>query len=171
MSGTASTIARTSVRVGTGSIREIGLSRVYKGGTAHNGSFPRRKLQSLSTQFLSRQPFERAKVPSFAYERDHLTYSLGYPSGLGFGALRVNLQKCNSRSQNALSSAAGFAALEQIGASRVVSYQPYWAARGHLLLLLDRMDEARAAFTRAASLTDGAALRTYLLTRADTVRN
>jgi predicted RNA polymerase sigma factor len=38
--------------------------------------------------------------------------------------------------------AAGLAALEEIPASRIVNYQPYWAARGHLLHLLNRKDEA-----------------------------
>jgi predicted RNA polymerase sigma factor len=50
--------------------------------------------------------------------------------------------------------AAGFATLEEIPASRIVNYQPYWAARGHLLQLLNQKDEAQKAFTRAASLTD-----------------
>jgi RNA polymerase sigma-70 factor, ECF subfamily len=61
--------------------------------------------------------------------------------------------------------AAGFAALEEIPASRIVNYQPYWAARGHLLQLLNRQNEADEAFTRAASLTDDPALREYLFQR------
>lgn len=60
---------------------------------------------------------------------------------------------------------AGCAALQEIPASRVASYQPYWAARGHLLQMLNRKDEAREAFTRAASLTDDPALHEYLLRR------
>jgi RNA polymerase sigma-70 factor, ECF subfamily len=62
--------------------------------------------------------------------------------------------------------AAGFAALEHIPADRTANYQPYWAARGHLLRLLNRDDEAREAFNRAASLTDDPALRGYLLQRS-----
>ena len=62
--------------------------------------------------------------------------------------------------------AAGFAALEAIPANRTADYQPYWAARGHVLRLLNRRDEARKAFTRAASLTDDPALRDYLFKRA-----
>jgi RNA polymerase sigma factor (sigma-70 family) len=58
--------------------------------------------------------------------------------------------------------ASGFAALEQISANQTSVYQPYWAARGHLLQLLNRKDEAREAFNRAASLTDDPALREYL---------
>jgi RNA polymerase sigma-70 factor (ECF subfamily) len=58
--------------------------------------------------------------------------------------------------------AAGFAALEAIPADRVATYQPYWAARGHILQLLNH-DEAAQAFTRAATLTDDPALREYLL--------
>jgi RNA polymerase sigma factor (sigma-70 family) len=60
---------------------------------------------------------------------------------------------------------AGFAALEQIPTDRTANYQPYWAARGHLLQLLNRKDESREAFNRAASLTDDPALRKYLLQR------
>jgi RNA polymerase sigma-70 factor (ECF subfamily) len=62
--------------------------------------------------------------------------------------------------------AAGLAALEEIPASRVANYQPYWAARGHLLQLLNQKDEAQKAFTRAASLTDDPALREYLFQRS-----
>ncbi len=61
---------------------------------------------------------------------------------------------------------AGFAALEEIPASRIANYQPYWAARGHLLQLLNQKDEAQKAFTRAASLTDDPALREYLFKRS-----
>src|SRR5438874_9392988 len=62
----------------------------------------------------------------------------------------------------------GFAALEQIPADQTANYQPYWATRGHLLLLLNRSDEAVEAFNRAASLTDDPALREYLLQRSTT---
>lgn len=62
--------------------------------------------------------------------------------------------------------AAGFAALESIPTDRTATYQPYWAARGHLLRLLKRKDEAAEAFNRAASLTDDPALRDYLFKRA-----
>src|SRR5262249_34061393 len=63
---------------------------------------------------------------------------------------------------------AGFAALKQIPSDRISNYQPYWAARGHLLRLLNRNDEAVEAFNRAATLTDDPALRDYLLKRAAT---
>lgn len=62
--------------------------------------------------------------------------------------------------------ASGFAALEQISADQTFDYQPFWAARGHLLQLLNRKDEAREAFKRAASLTDDPALRKYLFQRS-----
>jgi predicted RNA polymerase sigma factor len=61
---------------------------------------------------------------------------------------------------------AGLAALEEIPAGRTNDYQPYWAARGHILRLLNRENEAPKAFARAASLTDDPALREYLLRRA-----
>jgi RNA polymerase sigma-70 factor (ECF subfamily) len=60
----------------------------------------------------------------------------------------------------------GFAALEEIPVNRVADYQPYWAARGHLLHLLNRNDEAFKAFVRAASLTDEPALRDHLFKRS-----
>ncbi|MEW6307337.1 MAG: DUF6596 domain-containing protein, partial [Verrucomicrobiota bacterium] len=62
--------------------------------------------------------------------------------------------------------ARGVAALEEIGADLVLNYQPYWAARGHLLQLLNRNGDAQEAFTRAASLTDDPALREHLFKRA-----
>jgi RNA polymerase sigma-70 factor, ECF subfamily len=62
--------------------------------------------------------------------------------------------------------AAGLAALEEIPAGRVVNYQPYWAARGHVLWLLNQKDNACHAFTRAAGLTSDAALRQYILKRS-----
>ena len=62
--------------------------------------------------------------------------------------------------------AAGFAVLQQIPTNRTANYQPYWAARGHLLQLLNRKDEAREAFNRAASLTDDPVLREYLFKRS-----
>jgi predicted RNA polymerase sigma factor len=61
---------------------------------------------------------------------------------------------------------AGLAALDAIAASRTANYQPWWAARAHVLRRLGRKAEARAAFERAASLTDDPALRAHLLEHA-----
>ena len=61
---------------------------------------------------------------------------------------------------------AGLNALDALPQSSIVNYQPFWAARGHLLRLLNRNQEAHEAFTRAASLTDDPALREYLFKRA-----
>jgi RNA polymerase sigma-70 factor (ECF subfamily) len=57
----------------------------------------------------------------------------------------------------------GLAALETLPAKRTQNYQPWWAARAHVLRRLGRLPEARAAFQRSASLTEDAALREYLL--------
>jgi len=57
---------------------------------------------------------------------------------------------------------AGLAALDAVPGDRVVSYQPYWAARGHLLCLLHRNAEASQSWNRAIGLTDEPALRSYL---------
>jgi len=67
--------------------------------------------------------------------------------------------------------ATGLATLEDIPSDRVNSYQPYWAARGHLLQLLNRSDEAQVALVRAASLTDDPALRTHLFKRSQEGRS
>jgi RNA polymerase sigma factor (sigma-70 family) len=66
----------------------------------------------------------------------------------------------------ALDPAAGLVALDEIPAGRVAGYQPYWAARGHLLHMLNRRDEARQSFIRAASLTDDPSFREYLFRRS-----
>jgi RNA polymerase sigma-70 factor (ECF subfamily) len=62
--------------------------------------------------------------------------------------------------------AAGLDALDALPETSVADYQPFWAARGHVLALLNRKGEAEQAFARAASLTDDPALRDYLLKRA-----
>jgi RNA polymerase sigma-70 factor (ECF subfamily) len=45
---------------------------------------------------------------------------------------------------------------------RMQDYQPYWAARGHLLARLGRKDEAYAALTLAIGLATDNAVRHYL---------
>ncbi len=62
--------------------------------------------------------------------------------------------------------AAGLGALEALDPNRTASYQPWWAARAHLLRRLGRNAEARKAFERAASLSDDSALRAWLLEQA-----
>jgi predicted RNA polymerase sigma factor len=59
----------------------------------------------------------------------------------------------------------GLKALGDIPADRVTTYQPYWAARGHLLHLAGRSHEARQAWERAMGLTDDPSLRHYLSER------
>jgi len=61
---------------------------------------------------------------------------------------------------------AGLRALEAISPNRTANYQPWWAARAHVLLRLGRNAEASDAFRHAAALTDDPALRAYLLERA-----
>ncbi len=62
--------------------------------------------------------------------------------------------------------AAGLAALDAIDAAQVMSYQPFWATRAHLLTGSGKSDEATTAFVRAAGLTDDAAVRDYLLAQS-----
>ena len=58
--------------------------------------------------------------------------------------------------------AAGLALLEQLPASAMESYQPYWATRAHLTRRLGREGEARAAFDTALRLTHDPAVRRFL---------
>jgi predicted RNA polymerase sigma factor len=62
---------------------------------------------------------------------------------------------------------AGLNGLDALPQNSVVNYQPFSAARGHLMELLNRKDEASRAFTRAARLTDEPALRDHLFKRID----
>lgn len=61
---------------------------------------------------------------------------------------------------------AGLAALDAIPSNSIVNYQPYWAARGHVLHLLKREGDARPCWNRAAGMTDEPALRKYLAHRS-----
>lgn len=67
--------------------------------------------------------------------------------------------------------AGGLAALDAIPPDGVAAYQPYWAARGHVLHLLKRDNEARPCWNRAAGLTDEPALQKYLARRANCASN
>lgn len=58
---------------------------------------------------------------------------------------------------------AGMAALDAIDRKSVVSYQPYWAVRAHLLQRLQKAQEAREAFDRAIGLAEDSAVRHFLL--------
>jgi predicted RNA polymerase sigma factor len=60
---------------------------------------------------------------------------------------------------------AGLAQLDQIDPGSVISYQPYWAVRAHLLRQLQRMHDAAEAFDRAIGLSEDDAVRTFLLER------
>jgi RNA polymerase sigma-70 factor, ECF subfamily len=64
----------------------------------------------------------------------------------------------------------GLEALDALPSEGVVNYQPFWAARGHVMELLNCKNEAEQAFTRAASLTDDPALRAHLLGRFEGCR-
>jgi RNA polymerase sigma factor (sigma-70 family) len=66
----------------------------------------------------------------------------------------------------ALQPSAGLDALDTIPARQRESYQPWWAARAHILRWLGRKSEARTAFEHAAKLSGDPALRAYLLRQA-----
>lgn len=59
--------------------------------------------------------------------------------------------------------AAALSAIEPLSADqRMQTYQPYWAARGHLLALASRKEEAYEALTLAIGLSADQAVRRYL---------
>lgn len=61
---------------------------------------------------------------------------------------------------------AALAALDVVGAdARMATYQPYWAARGHVLALLGRRAEAEAALRTAVALSSDEAAIRYLQDR------
>lgn len=69
----------------------------------------------------------------------------------------------------ALDPTSGLRALDEIDLDISKSYQPYWAARAHLLQRAGRMADAIDAFDRAIGLTEDPATREFLLRRrADT---
>ena len=60
---------------------------------------------------------------------------------------------------------AGLQALDALEPHNVASYQPYWAARAHLLACLGEGDMARLARNRAMGLSENAAVRAWLAQR------
>ena len=58
---------------------------------------------------------------------------------------------------------AGLEALDAIEAESVLTYQPYWAVRAHLLQKLGKTAEASAAYDRAIGLAEDPAVREFLL--------
>jgi RNA polymerase sigma-70 factor (ECF subfamily) len=60
---------------------------------------------------------------------------------------------------------AGLAVLDGIDLDAVSDYQPYWAARAHLLQRLGKTSEAVDAFDRAIGLAEDTAVRQFLLQR------
>lgn len=59
----------------------------------------------------------------------------------------------------------GLAALEQIDAARTADFQPWWAARAHLLALCGDRAAAGQAYDRAAKLSPDPAIADFLRTR------
>lgn len=69
---------------------------------------------------------------------------------------------------------AGLKQLDSIGADLSVQFQPWWVARGHLLMLADgeaNTAQARAAFQTALGLTIEPQLRGYLLKRIASIES
>lgn len=60
---------------------------------------------------------------------------------------------------------AGLACLDDMPTSRVGSYQPYWAARAHLLAAAGRLREADRAYGRAIGLSEEEPVRAFLADR------
>jgi RNA polymerase sigma-70 factor (ECF subfamily) len=68
--------------------------------------------------------------------------------------------------------APALAALDVAGKDkRMAQYQPFWAARGHLLARVGRSTEAHEALTMAAGLSTDEAVRNYLLRQIAALTN
>ena len=67
--------------------------------------------------------------------------------------------------------AAGWALLEAIPAGDVASYQPYWAVAAYLLSRMQRRSEAEAAYRRAIGLCEDDAMRQFLLSQTQKLRD
>ncbi|MEJ7688053.1 MAG: DUF6596 domain-containing protein [Variovorax sp.] len=83
----------------------------------------------------------------------------------GLLALRPSIGARVSRAcalATARGAAAGLGALDAIEATEVASYQPFWAARAHLLRGCGRLADARESAVRAAGLSSSPAVRAYL---------
>lgn len=63
----------------------------------------------------------------------------------------------------AMEPATGLGLLDSIDAKAVLSYQPYWAVRAHLLQRLGRVTEAFSAFDMAIGLSEDQSVRNFLL--------
>jgi predicted RNA polymerase sigma factor len=63
----------------------------------------------------------------------------------------------------AMEPAAGLRLLDSIDAKAVLSYQPCWAVRAHLLQRLGRIREAFSAFDMAIGLSEDQSVRNFLL--------
>ena len=79
------------------------------------------------------------------------------------------LAQCDGVNSNLNSNANALAALTALDAllsePRLRDYQPYWAARAHVLQRLGKNAEAAAAYQRAIGLETDAAVRRYLQPR------
>lgn len=72
-------------------------------------------------------------------------------------------------SAHAFGAGHGLSLLETLPKERLADYQPYWAARAHLLAQNGRTSEAKAAYERAIGLCDDPAVRAYLWERKNTI--
>ncbi|WP_282942787.1 DUF6596 domain-containing protein [Paenibacillus sp. RC67] len=60
----------------------------------------------------------------------------------------------------------GLALLEAIPQDKIVNYQPYWALAAHLYKKMDKIEEARTAYSRAIGLCEEFSVKQFLLQRA-----
>lgn len=65
----------------------------------------------------------------------------------------------------------GLELLEHIDAGSIMSHQPWWAARAHMLAAMGSHEPAAAAYERAATLSVDPALRTWLMACRDAQRS
>ncbi|MET3293233.1 UNVERIFIED_CONTAM: putative RNA polymerase sigma factor [Brevibacillus sp. OAP136] len=60
----------------------------------------------------------------------------------------------------------GLALLEAIPQAKIMNYQPYWALAAHLYKKMEKVEEARTAYSRAIGLCDDDSVKQFLQQQA-----
>ncbi|HVY51230.1 MAG TPA: DUF6596 domain-containing protein [Devosia sp.] len=125
-----------------------------------NASGPSGRYQleaAIQSAHVARRTTGAPTWPAVVELYDHLLELTGSP------VVRLNRAVAVAEVEGAAAALAAIAPLEND--RRMRDYQPYWAARAHLLARLGRRGEAREAFTVAVGLTSDEAVRSYLNAR------
>jgi RNA polymerase sigma-70 factor (ECF subfamily) len=96
---------------------------------------------------------------------NHQALSLLYRMLVAYNPTVGSLVAQASALREAGDPAAALQALDQIGATSKLGYQPYWVTRAFCLKALNQPDQSQAAFRTAIELTEDPAIRAFLSTQ------